>query len=69
MILACSARLRAHDASKHGRRSINVCARLIGATLFSDQCSVLAVDGRAEVGKKWWHSCLKSVNVNGCDIT
>jgi len=27
------------------------------------------VDGRAEVGKKWWHAGLKSVNVNGCDIT
>ena len=62
-------RLRAQDPSKHGRRSFNVCVRHIVATLFSDPCSVLALDGRAEVGKKWWRSGLKSVNVNGCDIT
>lgn len=66
MILACSPRLRAHDPLKHGRL---MCVQDIAVTLFSDSCSVLAVDGRAEVGKKWWRSGLKSVNVNDRDIT
>jgi hypothetical protein len=63
------ARLRAQDPSKHGRRSGNVSRRHIVATQFSDACSVLEADGRAAVGKKWWRSGLKSVHVNGCDIT
>lgn len=69
VILECSQRLRAQDPSKDGRRSFNVCPRHIVASLFSAPCSVLAVNGHTEVGKKWWRSGLKSVNVNGCDIT
>jgi len=51
-------RLRADDSLKHGRRSskqdISSQPQIIYvATLFSDPCPVLAVDGRAEVGKKW----------------
>jgi len=38
-------------------------------SVLSDPCTILAVDGRAEVRKKWKRSGLKSVNFNGCDIT